>query len=193
MKGYTMPVAKKAAAKKTAAKKQPGKAIATRDSSPVVPEGATLEIYDIPTAADISSAIKGGYKLYYDGVTSEGSLLADQMDRSSTPEELFAESELEKLDDHLGELFTILSIDAVRNSDFEGGLGIYLIVSAADEDGTVIKLSIGAGDPLGKIVKLHEMGALPWAVSFERSARETKAGFHPINVVNRQLKDGSTF
>ena len=56
-----------------------------------------------------------------------------------------------------------------------------------------IKLAVGQSDPLAKIVKLHELGELPWPVAFERSKKATKAGFYPINLLSRKLKDGSTF
>jgi hypothetical protein len=35
------------------------------------------------------------------------------------------------------------------------------------------------------------MGAFPWKVAFERSAKATKAGFYPVNLVSRQPIEGT--
>lgn len=160
--------------------------------SPVVVDAATT-IYDIPSSELVADALNSHSKLYFDGDVSGDSFLADTIAGAESGADLFAESELGKVEDHLGETLIINAVEAVRNSEFEGGIGVYLIVEALTLDGEAIKLAVGQSDPLAKIVKLHELGELPWPVAFERSKKATKAGFYPINLLSRKQKDGSTF
>lgn len=150
---------------------------------------ASFAIEDVPTRAQVIDAIASGSKLYFDGDENANSILPGILATAENPLDVFAAGELEKVEDHYGEILTILSVDAVRNSDFEGGLGIYLVVSAATIEGEVIRLGVGSTDAIGKLVALHEMGAFPWQVSFERSQKATKAGFYPVNLVSRQPVD----
>lgn len=165
--------------------------------APAVIEQGEYVISGIPTVEQVKEVLTSGSKFYLDddGSAETGSFLNSVLDRAQTPEALFAESELLSVKEHLGEVFVLEGIDAIRPSDFneEGGLGVYLIVSAVDSDGEVVKLSIGARDPFAKVVALHEMGAFPWRVSFEKAEKATKRGFFPVNLVNRQAtsKSGS--
>lgn len=186
----------KALAKRAPAKKATRQAAAkkpTASRAPAVIAEADYTITEIPTVEQVKTALAEGVKFYFDGESDTGSFLATTLERASTPDDLFAESELVKIKEHLGETFDLMGIDAVRNSDFneEGGLGIYLIVSAVDSEGELVKLGVGQVDPLGKIVALHEMNAFPWRVSFEKSEKQTKRGFFPINLVNRQARTKS--
>ena len=148
---------------------------------------ATFTVDTVPTRAQVVDAIASGSKLYFDGDESGAStILPGILSSADSPLDVFATGELEKVEDHYGEILTVLSIDGVRNSDFEGGLGIYLVVSAATIEGEVIRLGVGSTDAVGKLVTLNELGAFPWKVSFERATKATKAGFFPVNLVNRQ-------
>ena len=42
-----------------------------------------------------------------------------------------------------------------------------------------------------QLLKLHELNAFPWRVTFEKSEKATKGGFFPINLVSRQALDKS--
>lgn len=174
---------------KKVAARPPAKRVSTGD----VVEEAAITIYDIPTSELVVTALNEHTKLYFDGDVSGDSYLADTISAAESGDDLFAASELEKVDDYLGDTLTIQQIVGVRNSDFEGGLGVYLIVEATTLDGELLRLAVGQSDPLAKIVKLHELGALPFPVAFERSSKATKSGFYPINLLSRKSKDGKTF
>lgn len=150
---------------------------------------ASFPIEDVPTKAQVIEAIASGSKLYFDGDETTGSILPGILANAENPLDVFAVGELEKVEDHYGEVLTILSIDGVRNSDFEGGLGIYLVVSAATVEGEVIRLAVGQMDPVAKLAALNEMNAFPWKVAFEQSEKATKGGFHPVNLVSRQPQE----
>ena len=172
------------------------KAVPRRAPAVVVEQGE-LVITGIPSVEQVKEALTSGSKFYLDddGSAETGSFLNSVLERAATPEALFAESELVNLKEHLGEAFVLQGIDAIRPSDFveEGGLGVYLIVSAVDSEGELVKLAVGARDPFAKIVALHQMDAFPWRVSFEKAEKATKRGYFPINLVNRQAttKSGS--
>ena len=157
------------------------------------PIDAAISIYEIPSSEMVVEALTNRQKLYFDGDVSGDSYLADTINNAESGDDLFAASELDAVEDHLDETLTIRSIVGVRNSDFEGGLGVYLIVEAVTLDGEALRLAVGQSDPLAKIVKLHELEQLPWPVAFERSKKPTKSGFYPINLLSRKQRDGSTF
>lgn len=164
----------------------------TKAAAPEVIEEASLVLYDIPTSAQVAEAIRSGSKLFVEGESDGSSILVDTLDNATTGEDVFAENELLSVKEHYGETFVVQRIVSVRNSDFDeaGGLGIYLIVEATTVNGELVKLAVGAKDPIGKLVKLHELGAFPWAVVFERSTKATKAGFYPVNMFSRQGVNG---
>ena len=161
---------------------------AKRASTPAVVT-ASLAIEAVPTKAQVIEALASGSKLYFDGDENTDSILPGILASAESPLDVFAVGELEKVEDHYGEVLTALSIDAVRNSDFEGGLGVYLVVSFATVEGEVIRMAVGQTDPLAKLAALNDMGAFPWKVSFEVSEKATKAGLHPVNLVSRQPQD----
>lgn len=157
--------------------------------APAVVEQGEYVISGIPSVAQVKEVLTSGSKFYLDddGSAETGSFLNSVLERAQTPEALFAEYELLSVKNHLGEVFILEGVDAVRPSEFaESELGVFLIVSAIDSEGEVVKLAIGAKDPFAKIVALHEMGAFPWRVSFEKSEKATKKGFFPVKLVNRQ-------
>jgi hypothetical protein len=184
-----MAASKALAPVKKAQARPPAKRVSTGD----VVEEAAITIYDIPSSELVVQALNDHTKLFFDGDTSGDSFLASVIDGAQSADDLFAESELDAVENHLGETLTIQSVDGVRNSDFEGGLGVYLIVTATTLDGELLRLAVGQGDPLAKIVKLHELDALPYPVAFERSEKPTKRGFYPINLLGRKTKSGGTF
>ena len=169
-----------------ATRKTPAK-VSTRKPSTTVALAATYTIDAVPSKSQVIDAIASGSKLFFEGDESGAStILPGILSAADNPLDVFAGGELEKVEDHYGEILTVLSIDGVRNSDFEGGLGIYLVVSAATIEGEVIRMGVGSTDAIGKLVTLNDLGAFPWKVSFERATKATKAGFFPVNLVNRQ-------
>lgn len=182
------------ASKALVAKKATKTAKAAPRSAFPEPVDAAISITELPSIELVAECIANRTKLYFDGEGREGSVLADTLNRAKTGSDLFAESELVKMADHLGETLTVLSIDGVNNSD-EGndGLGVWLVVSMSTQDGELIKMAVGAADAFAKIIALNEFGELPFPVAFERSTKKTRSGFYPINCVSRRQKDGSTF
>ena len=149
----------------------------------------SVSIESIPTAEQIADAIEGGYKLYFEGENTGGSILVDKLRNLKSGADLFSAADLEKVQDHLGETVTIMKIDSVVNADEkyadQAGLGIFLVCTVVDSQGESAKWGIGAQDPVGVIVGLHDLGLLPWKVSFELAEKPTKRGFRPINTVSR--------
>ena len=167
------------------------KAVAKK-AAPKAIEEAAYVIEGIPTVEQFTTALKENAKLYVEGEGETGSFLAETIERAETGQDVFGGGgELLKVKEHLGEVFNVLGIDAVRNSDFneEGGMGVYLIISAVDANGELVKIGVGQTDPMGKLVKLNELEAFPWRVSFETSKKETRRGFKPINLVSCQALD----
>lgn len=163
---------------------QPKRAVAKKKTGEVIT--ASYAVDDIPTAEQVGQALATGSKLYFDGDETTGSILPGILANAESPIDLFDEGTLEAVENHLGETLNILSVDGVRNSDFEGGLGVYLIVTANTIDGEILRLSVGVVDGVAKLSAIHHMGGFPWAVSFERSTKATKSGFYPINMKSRQ-------
>ena len=172
------------------------KALATTKKAPAraKPTGevvvADYVISGVPSLEQFKEAVREGAKFYLEDEGETGSFLAETLDRAETTADLFGgDSELLKVEQNLGTVFTLLGIDAVRRSDFADGMGIYLVVSATDPDGELIKLAIGNQSGIGVILGIAENGDFPWKVSFERSQKATKRGFYPINILNRQTLD----
>lgn len=174
------------------ARKAPAKQVGTTmAAAPVSTELAEFKYIQgsIPTVAEVSAAIKGGYKLAVED--SEGaSILPSILDNASSPDQLFLTPELEKTKEHLDETLTIFSVDGCNNSDFdEGKLGIYLVVTVANEEGEVFRMAVGTEQPLGLILALREMDAFPWRVAFVLADKKTKRGFTPVNLESRTSLD----
>jgi hypothetical protein len=151
---------------------------------------ADYVVTDVPTLAQFTEAVQEGVKLVYEGSEQTDNFLADTLTSATSTADLFGgASELLKVEEVLGTVLTLTGIDAVRNSDFEDGMGIYLIVSAVDPEGEAVKLAVGNKSGIGVILGIHENDDFPWKVSFERSSKPTKRGFFPINIVNRQVVD----
>ncbi len=157
---------------------------------------ASIAIDTIPTRQQVADAIRNHSKLYFDGDEAEGSMLPALLENAQRPEDLFSASSLDKLEDHFGEELKILSVDAVRNSDFKDSLGVYLIVTAVSVEGEILHLPVGHSSGLAVLSGLYEMDAFPWVIVFERSEKPTKTGFYPINTTSAQpyeVAGGGTF
>lgn len=159
-------------------------------------ESTTLAVSGLPSLEVIKQALATGARLWVEESVDGASVLLSELDRFSanqSTDELFSEGGLEKVGDHLGETLSLEAIEGVNNSDFEGGIGIYLVVRAVTTDGKIIRLGVGAANPVAKIVALSEAGKLPFAVAFEKSDKPSKAGYYPIHLRSRQDASGVVF
>ena len=136
------------------------------------------------TSADVAAGGKQGKRLVVDlGVTEAD--VANRIAGATTVEDVFGGGELVKVKDILGESILVTEIESIRPSDFEGGVGVYLIAKATKQDGEIISISVGVTDGIVKLLKLAELGALPRWVAFEESTKKTANGYYPINLVDR--------
>lgn len=70
-----------------------------------------------------------------------------------------------------------------RESDFEGPLGVYLILDATDlETGAHELISCSSQMSIVQLVTLRRRGQLPAKVVFVAKDKPTKAGFRPIHL-----------
>ena len=139
----------------------------------------------LPSSAEIAMAISNGMKVTIGDTVTEGDI-ANRIAGATTLEDIFGGGELAHVKDFLGTTLNVLAIEGARNSDFEGGVGIFLIVKVADPDGEIFSMSVGIADGVQKLVKLQELGLLPCKVAFEQSTKATRSGFYPINLVLRE-------
>ena len=103
-------------------------------------------------------------------------LLAD------TLEAVFAPLETEGFDALVD---TPLRITAIRwgESDFDGGLGVYMIVEAAKSDGEKIVTTTGSATCMVQLAKAHALGRIPGLEVVPRKAKKpTKRGYFPFNL-----------
>lgn len=161
-------------------------------AAPPRPSSGTMAVSrvlnGVPTAAQVAAAIAAGEKLYVDEETGEGvSIIPALIANASKPEDLFGGSELEQVKNHLGETLRVLGINNVNNSDFEDGLGIYIVCTVVNNNGETFALGVGAADAVAKICALNDMGAFPYDVAFVEADKKTKRGFTPINLESRQV------
>lgn len=173
------------------------KALATtKKATTKAPRGevvtADYVISGVPSLEQYLECVREGSKFFLEDEGEIGSFLAETLERAKTTADLFGGSEeLLKVEENLGTVFTLLGIDAVRKSDFSDGMGIYLIVSATDPEGELVKLAVGNQSGIGVILGISENDDFPWKVAFERSQKATKKGFYPINIVSRQVVDNN--
>jgi hypothetical protein len=95
-------------------------------------------------------------------------------------EELWAG--LPSIRDYKGRQIVVHDIRA-RESDFEGPLGLYLILDATDlATGLKELISCSSQMSMIQLVTLRKRGQLPATVEVVEKAKATKAGFHPIHL-----------
>jgi hypothetical protein len=164
---------------------------------------AALEVIGVPASSVVLTALREGSKLFInnnDEEVTQADVLAS-VATAKTLDEIFGLAGLSNPSDHLEEDLTFTDIVGARNSDFpEADLGIFLIVDAIDKDGEVFSLALGSADAIIKSLRTKELGpeGFPIVVRFSRSLKETKKGFHPINMnldrdATRRLHGDSSF
>lgn len=122
-------------------------------------------------------------------------ILADVADADQDPTERMAQfiltqpaSEWERLwaglpnvKDNVGESFTVTAIRA-RESDFEGGIGVYLIADVTwDRTGEIGLLSVSSQMGMVQLLTLYRRGEFPAHLQIIAKDKPTKAGFRPIH------------
>lgn len=84
--------------------------------------------------------------------------------------------------DYVGQPIIVHAIRA-RESDFEGGLGLYLILDATDvTTGAHELISCSSQMSMVQLLTLHKRGLFPAKVVFVQKDKPTKAGFKPIHL-----------
>ena len=84
--------------------------------------------------------------------------------------------------DYVGRPIIVHDLRA-RESDFEGPLGVYLILDATDvETGAHELISCSSQMSIVQLVTLRRRGQLPAKVEFVAKDKPTKAGFRPIHL-----------
>jgi hypothetical protein len=79
----------------------------------------------------------------------------------------------------LGRVITVSSLKR-QESTLEGGLGMYLVVTAVDTNtGETLTFTTGSVSVVAQLVKAHALGALPLKCELVQSDRPSKNGRHP--------------
>lgn len=95
-------------------------------------------------------------------------------------ESLFAA--IDSVKDHIGDQFIIHDMRA-RESDFEGPLGVYLILDVTDlQTGEKGLLSCSSQMSMVQLLALKRQDRLPATVQIVEKDKPTKAGFKPIHL-----------
>lgn len=177
--------------KAIAVKKQPARRASPARKPAEMIDQAEIVLEAIPTIDQVVQALEERSKFFV-AESDEGageSMLLSKLRNARGADDLNTESELSSVTDMLGQNLLIQSVDAVRNSEFkESTFGVYLVVTAINEDGELVKLGVGAAEPFATIVAWREWGNLPRWIRFDKAEEKTKGGFFPVNVT-----DGGAF
>lgn len=80
---------------------------------------------------------------------------------------------------------TPIRVTAIRwgESDFDGGLGVYMIVEAHKAGGEKIVTTTGSATCMVQLAKAHALGQIPGLEVVPRKAKKpTKRGYFPFNL-----------
>ena len=152
---------------------------------------ADLVVTTLPTSDQLRQVVALGGKLFIEKAGSEADIV-NRVALASSASDVFGSGELTSTKEIMGTSIQVTEIESIRPSDFDdsSGLGVYIVVKAIDPDGQSLNVAVGSTDGIVKLVRLNEIGALPRWVAFERASKPTKNGFHPINLVDRELEMG---
>jgi hypothetical protein len=148
---------------------------------------ADIVVSSIPTIEQVTQALEEKVHFFVeeDEEYAGESMLLSKLKNARNADDLAKESDLLAVRDVLGTVLCVQTVDAIRNSDFkESTFGVYLVVTAVDEHGELVKLAVGAAEPFSYMVAWNEWGDLPRWVRFDQSEKPTKGGFYPINVTD---------
>ena len=85
------------------------------------------------------------------------------------------------LQDIIGKPFTIIK-GTLRESDYAEGLPAYLVMDVKFDDDTTGVVTTGAATVLSQVIRMNELGFLPYRVSSVQASKPTKKGFYPISL-----------
>lgn len=89
---------------------------------------------------------------------------------------------IDSVKDHVGEQITVHAMRA-RESDFEGPLGLYLILDVTlRATGEKTLISCSSQMSMVQLLALYRAGRLPATVEIVQKDKPTKAGFKPIHL-----------
>lgn len=134
--------------------------------------------------ASVLAMIKSGQKLHLVESEADNEAIAIEiLERTlgaTTADELFSETGTTKTEDYLDRPFQLREV-SFRNSDYDEGCGIYVIMSGASEHGEVVTIAAGSTNVVVKCIKAIEVKALPRWVKLVDD--KTKGGFTVYNLV----------
>lgn len=119
-----------------------------------------------------------------DMANDAGGAMLDQILSAETVEQLDATlSGLPSAEDFGGKPLDIIGI-AKAPSDYEEGLGFYLIVDAVvAATGEAVRFSTGSTTIVAQLVKAYDLDAFPIRVIPKRADKQTRSGYWPWSLV----------
>lgn len=115
--------------------------------------------------------------------TGTGTLaIVSRMLDAEAPEQLNTTGELPSGEDMAGRVLIVTGLTR-RKSDYEGGMGVYLVVEAVDaSSGEVLRFGTGSTGIVAALAKAHSAGWLPLRCEIVKAPKPTKSGFYPHNL-----------
>ena len=81
----------------------------------------------------------------------------------------------------LGEPITIHSAN-LNQSDFEDGLGAYVVIHATRDNGDHIVVTSGSENVVAQVIAMHAGGHFPQRVEGAKSVKPTAKGYYPLRL-----------
>ena len=81
----------------------------------------------------------------------------------------------------IGQPFTIDKA-YLRESDFEDGLAAYLVMHVTMDNGEPLIVTTGAQSVVAQVVRMNQLGVLPYRVNSRKPDKPTEAGYYPISL-----------
>lgn len=135
---------------------------------------------------------------YMEARVAAGSDIASRVLEADSLEGIFqaAVGEATKARDIIGVPILVTAVDWL-GSDYsnegESAYDCFVVVTATTTDGESVKVTCGAATVMQQLYKLVVGGHLPAAVSFDKTAKATKAGFFPLFLRDARLEFAGGF
>lgn len=110
--------------------------------------------------------------------------------QAETVDDILGETELLKARDILRKPFWLDGFD-VRNSDFQDGSGVYMLMSIRlfDDTENRVQVTCGSTNVIAQCVRLQQLDALPAPVCFVEASKPTKSGYYPLWLRKAQVEE----
>ena len=95
-------------------------------------------------------------------------------------DDILGDSTVVKLDDIIGETFTIERVQLHR-SDYADGLGAYAVMFGT-KNGDPVIITSGASQVVAQCIAMHRQGFLPYTVSSRKADKATANGYYPVKL-----------